>query len=151
MNEVKINSEDIKTSLPFLLGTVSRAVFRKLNSALVQEGIPLLAEQIPILMVKYFQSSPITQQDIANILQKDKAGIQRSIQTLHKDGFLKIESDLDDKRKNLISLTASGRFVCEKVQALSMDFHHQLMDHFSDDEQKTLTKLLTRIKDIIEK
>ena len=94
--------EDMKNSLQFKLGVVTKIVFKKMNAQLVQEGIPVLAEQLPILMVVYFQEHAMTQQDIANVLQKDKAGIQRSVQTLHKDGFLKIESENSFEWKKLV-------------------------------------------------
>lgn len=141
----------MKDTLQFKLGNVARLVFKKMNSELVQEGIPVLAEQVPILMVVYFKEQSLTQQDIANILQKDKAGIQRSVQTLNKDGFLKIESDIEDKRKNLISLTPSGKFVCEKIQTLAITFNNQIMEHFTDAERKTFLSFLNRVEAIFEK
>ena len=143
--------EDIKSTLQFRLGSVTKMIFRKMNSELTLEGIPVLAEQVPILMVVYFKEQAITQQDIANLLQKDKAGIQRSVQVLSKDGFLKIESDIEDKRKNLISLTSSGKFVCEKIQALAIAFNNQIMDHFTAGERKMFMSFLDRIATIIEK
>ena len=151
IKECKVMREDMRNSLQFKLASVTRLVFKKMNSELIAEGIPVIAEQIPILMVVYFKEDVITQQDIANVLQKDKAGIQRSVQTLHKDGFLKIESDTEDKRKNLISLTSSGKFVCEKIQTLAMAFNNQIMEHFSEEEQKTFLSFLNRISAIIEK
>lgn len=151
MKDDKIGREDMKNTIPFMLGSVTRLVFKRLNAALTEENIPVLAEQLPILMVVYFQEQAYTQQDIANVLQKDKAGIQRSIQTLNKDGFLKIESDISDKRKNLISLTASGKFVCEKVQTLAIAFHNQIMENFSEEEKASLNTLLSKISNIIEK
>ncbi|MCE6990531.1 MarR family winged helix-turn-helix transcriptional regulator [Dyadobacter sp. CY323] len=141
----------MKNSLQFKLGAVTKSVFKKMNSELVNEGIPVLAEQLPILMVVYFQVNAMTQQDIANVLQKDKAGIQRSVQTLHKDGFLKIESDIEDKRKNMISLTPSGKFVCERIQTLAIAFNNQIMEHFSEDERKTFIGFLDRVLTVIEK
>lgn len=141
----------MKDSLPFKLGYVTKLVFKKLNSQLSIEGVPVLAEQLPILMVVYFQENALTQQEISNILQKDKAGIQRSIQTLNKDGFLRIESDIEDKRKNLISLTASGKFVCEKVQTMAMTFHNQIMEQFTLEEKSIFNSLLDRIAHTIEK
>ncbi|MNY48573.1 hypothetical protein D3C86_1839170 [compost metagenome] len=93
----------------------------------------------------------MTQQDIANVLQKDKAGIQRSVQTLHKDGFLKIESDIEDKRKNLISLTPSGKFVCERIQSLAITFNNQIMEHFSEEEWGTFLGYLDRVFKVIDK
>jgi DNA-binding MarR family transcriptional regulator len=143
--------EDLKNSLQFKLGAVTKVVFKKMNAQLVSEGIPVLAEQLPILMVVYFQEHALTQQDIANILQKDKAGIQRSVQTLHKDGFLKIESDIEDKRKNLISLTPSGKFVCERIQSLAITFNNQIMEHFSEEEWGTFLGYLDRVFKVIDK
>ena len=151
MKDCKVLREDMKESLQFKLANVAKLVFKKMNSELVQEGIPVMAEQVPILMVVYFKEQALTQQDIANVLQKDKAGIQRSVQTLNKDGFLKIESDIEDKRKNLISLTSSGKFVCEKIQTLAMSFHNQIMEHFTAEERKTFFSFLNRIEKIIEK
>lgn len=143
--------EDLKNSLQFKLGAVTKVVFKKMNAELVNEGIPVLAEQLPILMVVYFQEHAMTQQDIANILQKDKAGIQRSVQTLHKDGFLKIESDIEDKRKNMISLTPSGKFVCERIQTLAITFNSQIMEHFSEEEWGTFLGYLDRVFKVIDK
>ena len=151
MIESKISREAMKDSIPFKLGYVTKLVFKKLNSQLSIEGIPVLAEQLPILMVVYFQETALTQQEIANVLQKDKAGIQRSVQTLNKDGFLRIESDIEDKRKNLISLTASGKFVCEKVQTLAINFHNQIMGQFTEEENTIFNSLLDRISEAIEK
>ncbi|WP_229204049.1 MarR family winged helix-turn-helix transcriptional regulator [Dyadobacter alkalitolerans] len=135
----------MKNSLQFKLGVVTKIVFKKMNAQLVQEGIPVLAEQLPILMVVYFQEHAMTQQEIANLLQKDKAGIQRSVQTLHKDGFLKIESDMEDKRKNLVTLTPSGKFVCERIQAMVIAFDNRVMEHFTDEERKTFMSYLDRV------
>ncbi|MCF0038642.1 MarR family winged helix-turn-helix transcriptional regulator [Dyadobacter fanqingshengii] len=143
--------EEMKNSLQFKLGIVTKIVFKKMNAQLVQEGIPVLAEQLPILMVVYFQEHAMTQQDIANLLQKDKAGIQRSVQTLHKDGFLKIESDIEDKRKNLVTLTASGKFVCERIQSLVIAFDNRVMEHFTEEERKTFMGYLDRVAAVAEK
>jgi len=151
MKECIVMREEMRESLHVKLGNVTRLIFKKLNSELSLEGIPVLAEQLPVLMVVYFKEQEITQQDIANILQKDKSGILRSVQTLKKDGFLIIESDIEDKRKNLISLTASGKFVCEKIQALAIAFNNQIMEHFSEEERRIFLSMLDRITGIIEK
>ena len=151
LNKFSCLKDEMKNSLQFKLGLVTKTVFKRMNAQLVHEGIPVLAEQLPILMVVYFQEHAMTQQDIANVLQKDKAGIQRSVQTLHKDGFLKIESDIEDKRKNMVSLTASGKFVCERIQALVIAFDNQVMEHFTEEERKTFISYLDRVAAVIEK
>lgn len=152
VNTSGLDRAEFRESLPFMLGNVSRRLFNAMNTQLMTDGIPLNAKQIPVLMVVYFkEQDEITQQDIANALQKDKAGIQRSIQTLHKDGFLKIEGDLIDKRKNHISLTAAGIFVCEKVQALAVSFNNKIMQHFDENERKLFVSFLNRVAGIIDK
>lgn len=141
--------KDLRESLPFRLGFMSRIIFKKMNVALNNEGIPVLATQMPILMVVYFQEDAMTQQDISKFMQKDKAGIQRAVQSLAKDGFLRIKSDESDKRKNLISLTASGRYVCEKVQKLAVEFHNQIMGKLSEDERTSFHTLMNKIESIV--
>jgi hypothetical protein len=58
-----------------------------MNAQLVQEGIPVLAEQLPILMVVYFQENAMTQQDIANLLQKIKQAYRGQCRHCIKTGF----------------------------------------------------------------
>jgi len=61
----------------------------------------------------------MSQQEIANLLQKDKSGIQRTIKTLERDGYLRVQQDDIDRRKNLIQLTAAGKHIMEKRTANS--------------------------------
>src|SRR4051794_32156353 len=79
---------------------------RQANRALSKAGLSLQFEQIPILfVVDKYTDGLLSQQEIANALQKDKSGIQRAIRSLEKDGYLRVKADQTDRRKNLIQLT----------------------------------------------
>lgn len=144
-----ITSESIKNLIAFQFGKISKLSFRALNGELHKANIPLQAEQIPPLMAVYF--NPLkTQREISDLLERDKAGIQRSIQTLIKDGFLKIEIDTQDKRKNRISLTPSGRFVCDKIVELMLDFDKRIRAELSEEETNFLMKVFDKLSGILE-
>ncbi len=140
----------MKNSLQFKMGNLHRLMTRRINMELGQHNIPVIAEQIPILMVIYLSAAQ-SQQEIANVLQRDKSGVQRAIQSLVKDGFLRIEGDPADKRKNLVVLTNGGRYICEKVKEIATGFNAQIRENFSEDEYHALLRLLDKLSEIIEK
>jgi DNA-binding MarR family transcriptional regulator len=51
----------------------------------------------------------------------------------------------------MVSLTASGKFVCERIQALVIAFDNQVMEHFSEEERKQFIGFLDRVVSVIEK
>nr|WP_281380731.1 MarR family transcriptional regulator [Rhabdobacter roseus] len=104
---------------------------------------------MPILMTIHFIQEPLSQQEIANLLQKDKAGVQRSIQTMRKGGFLHIEDDPHDKRRNIVSLTTSGRFACEKAIECVQEFDARLKSQLTEQESELISKVLDKLLTIV--
>ena len=133
------------THLGHLLG-------RMANRELVRSGFTLQIEQLPILFTTYFSGNDLlSQQEIANALQKDKSGIQRSIRTLERDGYLRVVADKVDRRKNLIQLTPAGKLVVEKViqtaELIDKQVTHQLSTEELDAFLATLRKIASLIDD----
>ncbi|WP_229365931.1 MarR family winged helix-turn-helix transcriptional regulator [Fibrisoma montanum] len=125
---------------------------RKSNRELTRLGFTLQIEQFPILFIIYFsEDNLLSQQDIANMLQKDKSGIQRSIRTLERDGYLRIVSDDVDRRKNLIQLTPAGKLVVEKVIETAEVMDKQVTDQLSAEELASFLTTLRKITTILEK
>lgn len=142
--------EDIRTTLQFQIGLLFKGLVRKLNNELTRERVPVMAEQVPVLLIVYFHGKPMTQTDIATLAQRDRASIQRSVQVLQKDGFLAIESDILDKRKSVITLTTSGRYIAEKIQSMVVTFNEQILNTLAPDEAATLFRLLNKVALLVE-
>ncbi|GAB3761050.1 MarR family winged helix-turn-helix transcriptional regulator [Spirosoma pomorum] len=125
----------------FNIQTLALGMARYSNRELGRMGFSLQLEQLPILFIAYFCADEApSQQNIADLLQKDKSGVQRSIKTLERDGYLRIVNDQDDRRKNLIQLTPAGRLVVEKVQEAAKTMDHAVTKQLSEEE---LTQFLT--------
>ncbi|GAB3169490.1 MarR family winged helix-turn-helix transcriptional regulator [Telluribacter humicola] len=130
---------------------VSHLVGRATNRELARMGFSLQLEQVQILVLAYLHcTTPLSQQDIANLLQKDKAGIQRSVKTLERDGYLRINSDLNDRRRNLITLTPAGKLVAQEVMGKTLELDKQLTSHLNPDEVKGLLNVLKKLASILE-
>ncbi|RRA97555.1 MarR family winged helix-turn-helix transcriptional regulator [Larkinella rosea] len=135
----------------FNVNQVSHLFAKKANRDLAKAGSSLQLEQLPVLFV--VNCSPdglLSQQDIANILQKDKSGIQRSIRTLERDGYLRITPDSIDRRKNLIQLTPAGKMIIEKIVNTAKRLDDEVTSQLTPVEVETLVRLLRKVMTLIE-
>jgi len=145
-------SERLGRLFIFMISHAGHLMARKSNRELTRLGFTLQIEQFPILFIIYFsEDNLLSQQDIANMLQKDKSGIQRSIRTLERDGYLRIVSDDVDRRKNLIQLTPAGKLVVEKVIETAEVMDKQVTDQLSAEELASFLTTLRKITTILEK
>lgn len=127
---------------------LSHLIVRDTNRGLLKLGYALQIEQIRILITLYVLKNPPSQQDIANMLQKNKAGIQRSIQTLQRDGYLRSTTDDQDKRKNVVGLTPAGKLVAEKAIESLEQMNTQIEKHFDEAEIALLLKIRSKIDEL---
>lgn len=137
--------------LTFNINQVSHLFIRKVNRELSKSGSSLQIEQFPILfLIAHSTEGSLSQQDIANFLQKDKSGIQRSIRTLERDGYLRITADDNDRRKNLVQLTPAGKLTIEKISEKAATINQEITSHLTAEEVSTLLFLLKKISTAME-
>jgi DNA-binding MarR family transcriptional regulator len=137
--------------LTFNINHVSHLFIRKVNRELSESGFTIQIEQFPILfLVNHSTEGLLSQQDIANFLQKDKSGIQRSIRTLERDGYIRIVSDDNDRRKNLIQLTPAGKFTIDKISERAATLNQEIADQLTPEEVSTLLTILRKISATID-
>ncbi len=127
---------------------LSHLIVRDTNRWLNRLGYALQIEQIRILMTINYLKNPPSQQDIANILQKNKAGIQRSIQTLQRDGYLRSTTDDQDKRKNVVVLTPAGKLFVEKATEALEGMNAEMEKYFDEEEIAVLLRIRNKIEAI---
>ena len=136
----------------FVITHLGHLLGRMANRELVRSGFSLQIEQLPILFTAYFSGANLlSQQEIANLLQKDKSGIQRSIRTLERDGYLRIINDAVDRRKNLIQLTPAGKMAVEKVIEATERIDKQVTDQLSATELDVFLTTLRKISSLLDK
>jgi DNA-binding MarR family transcriptional regulator len=87
--------------------------FKKLAADLDME-VPV--ESVGILLAVHYNNSntDVIQQDIAEIIKKDKSVVLRQIDSLEKKNLLQRIIDVNDRRRNIIKITDKGmKFVGE--------------------------------------
>lgn len=135
----------------FMISHVGHLMAKKANRELARLGFTLQIEQFPVLFVTYFAGDDLlSQQEIANMLQKDKSGVQRSIRTMERDGYLRVVSDSDDRRKNLIRLTPAGKMIIEQAIQTTETLDQQIMSQLSQAEQDAFLATTRKIIGLIE-
>lgn len=141
----KINNS-LGQLLTFNINQVSHLFIRKVNRELSKSGSSLQVEQFPILfLIAHSTEGALSQQEIANFLQKDKSGIQRSIRTLEWDGYLRITADDNDRRKNVVQLTPAGKVTIEKISEQAAAINQEITSQLTPEEVSTLLTLLKKI------
>jgi DNA-binding MarR family transcriptional regulator len=78
-----------------------------LSRRLEDNGIDMTIEQFKVMVVLWKEKSS-TQQNIADFVGKDKTSVTRLIAGLEKRSLIQRTSDTNDKRCNLVTLTAQG-------------------------------------------
>lgn len=88
--------------------------------------------------------------DIKDTILSSNGTIPVIIQNLEKQGLLKRRKDLNDRRKSMISLTAQGRQIIEKIVPKNANMYHTRFQIWSEEEKRTLIQLLNRYRQLIE-
>lgn len=101
-----------------------------LSRRLEDNGIDITIEQFKVMVVLWKEKSS-TQQNIADFVGKDKTSVTRLIAGLEKRSLIKRTSDKNDKRCNLVTLTAQGVALETPTMAVLSDasaFVHKNID-----------------------
>ncbi len=145
-------AERMGTQSIFMISHVGHLMARKANRELARLGFTLQIEQFPVLFITYFSGDNLlSQQEIANLLQKDKSGIQRSIRTLERDGYLRVVPDSVDRRKNLIRLTPAGKMIIEQAIKTTETIDEEVMTQLTPEEREAFLKTTRKIITLLDK
>ncbi|MBP2030113.1 DNA-binding MarR family transcriptional regulator [Methanohalophilus levihalophilus] len=77
----------------------------------------------------------------------NRATAARAVQKLESEGYVQRVQDLQDKRVLRVYLTEAGRKLQEVVMKLSTKRREELFAGFSDEEQATFLRLLSKMVD----
>lgn len=88
---------------------------------------------------------PRTPAELADLSRVTRATMTGLVDTLERDGLVKREPDLNDRRMMSVNLTPKGLALLEKILPKHFQRMAELMAPLSEDERKTLVQLLTKI------
>lgn len=89
--------------------------------------------------------------EISQISGVDKSAVSRASQSLLRRGMIASKEDPQDSRRILLSLTAEGRSMHDRIIRASLEREELLLDGFSDEERRELFRLMGKLHDNLPK
>lgn len=127
------------------VGSIKSIFPRLMEDRLKLEGITYTFGQMVVLLM--VELCPKSQQEIAEMLNRDKSVILRNVDTLESDGLLCRTCDPNDRRRNNINLTDEGLKYIDKFRVIETEITKELLSGLKDEEIEAFYKVINHINE----
>lgn len=140
---------NFEANLGRYISGLNHLLTKQLNEQLEQAQANITADQFRLL-THLWRKEGITQQEMANCLNRDRAGVTRMVDILENQGLIKRIADKNDRRVNLLFLTQTGKDLEKVARECAQKTLNILCSGFTETE-KTLfeTLILKGIKNLM--
>lgn len=136
-----------KMPIGMVVGRMMHEMFRVLRKRSAETTeVKLTAEQFGLLHVINLKNETCVQQDLANMLGKDKSAILRLVDSLQEKKLVVRVVDSTDRRKNCLHVTEFGKEVIQQYIDMEALISKELTVGISEAEMDTFYKVITTIK-----
>ena len=90
-----------------------------------------------------FPDTPPTANDLAKTMGCSRQNVKEILTSLEKKGFVTLSVSDNDKRKRIVTLTEKAMITADKYRDGENEFLRRLYDGVSDDEVKTIYRILS--------
>ena len=97
------------------------------------------------------KNEDVIQQDMADIMGKDKSAIYRVIDSLEEKELVRRVVDKNDRRKNFLMVTKKGEAVIEQYLEIEYKLINELEEGLSETDIETFYRVVNNIKNKAEK
>ncbi|MBD7911613.1 MULTISPECIES: MarR family winged helix-turn-helix transcriptional regulator [Clostridium] len=129
------------------INILARRIHRRIEKETAQYGITSVQGRIMGFIYNKSKEKDIFQKDIEEELDIRRSSVTSVLQLMEKNGFIERVSVSKDARLKKIILTQKGVDIHMNVFAFIIQIEKSLRDELSDDEQKTLIKLIDRLSE----
>lgn len=120
------------------------AMHRQADAAVAPFG--LTANQF-VLLALLDERDGVSQRDLVERASSDPNTIRPMLTALETKGLVDRQTDPDDGRAWLVSMTAKGRRLFRKARKESEEFRERLCSNLSGNQQKSLVRMLSEVAD----
>ena len=120
----------------------------KMYNRTANEYMASMALGMIILNIDIMEGTPSTQ--LGPNMGMEATSLSRSLNKLEDAGVIERKTDLNDKRKSVISLTPLGMDWREVAKGVVIEFNETIQSHFEKDEMKIFFAILKKINKIID-
>lgn len=135
---------DFELSIFFQVSLITKCIFHLASKNAESLNINLNPNQLHVLFTIYHNQG-LSQQELAEIVERNKSSIQRTIQSFLKKDLIKLYKDKNDKRKNLIAITPTGEKISLAIKKVIHRTENDIKEILTTEQYEeylTLTKAL---------
>jgi len=146
-NSAKQRSLILDRFAPYRIVALGHAVSGRLSQVYADENITIPEWRV---LAVISQVDSLAARDVVERTPMDKMTVSRTVASLETKDLVLRTQDKQDRRVNMLSLSAAGRILFNRVAALALQFEDELLAVLSPGEQSafeaTLLKLEARAK-----
>jgi MarR family transcriptional regulator, transcriptional regulator for hemolysin len=135
--------EDLSRNFGFILHDVARLLRTTFDRRVKEMG--LTRSQWWVLL-HVFRKDGVTQSELADVLEIEKATLGRLVDRLESKGWLRRESDAIDRRVKRIFLTEAVEPSMKALRNTAADVRREALSGLSYEEQERFVDTLLRVK-----
>lgn len=117
---------------------------------LKKKNIDLTPEQF-LMIDLLWNNGAMSQQKVADMMQKDKNSITKLADALEKKGMLERKKDKSDLRSNILVLTPKAEDLKNEAKEKGISILESVLEGIEEEDVRTFLDTLARITDNMEK
>lgn len=137
--------KEIAVYVNILNSRIKKCFFDKLQ----ENGINITPEQYLVLDILW-DKQPLSQQNIADIIQKDKNSVTKIIDSLEKKNLVKRSMDKKDRRINQIELTEEADALKKTTTQVAIEFMNGAIKGIKEQDLDTFVDVMRHLKNNLE-
>ena len=134
----------------FNLAVTLKSLEHAFKKSIAELQTELPAESFGMLMITYFYQDVI-QQDIAEMIKKDKSAVLRQVDLLESKGLVRRQTDEHDRRKNIIAITDKGKEIAQTLMKKEHELFLSLSQGVDEQDMKSFLKVLAILRNNAQK
>ena len=111
---------------------------------LKKHNVPLSPEQF-LLADLLWNHGSMSQQELADLLQKDKNSVTKLVDGLERKGFVKRTQNKDDRRSNTIVLTDAAEVLKPEAKRKGIFILDEMLDDIDEQELRSFLSTLRKL------
>ena len=115
-----------------------------LAAKLREMGVPLTPDQFMLIDILWNQGE-MTQQQLADQLQKDKNSVTKLVDAIEKKGFVVRKQNPHDRRANTLVLTEKANELKPGAKQKGISILDQILEGISEDELRSFLSTLRKL------
>ena len=109
-----------------------------------KRGVPLTPEQF-LLIDLLWNQGPMSQQQLADQMQKDKNSVTKLVDTIERKGFVVRQQNALDRRSNTLVLTEKALELRDGAKQKGISILDEMLDGISEEELRTFLATLRKL------